>query len=712
MVGAGIAAFGAGRGAVVPHPAILTLLIGAVIVSELMSAFALLGHARRAGSSAFLLLAIAYLLPGLLAIPYILTFPGVFAANGLMGAARETSADLWVAWHAAFPALVLAAIVRLDGADDQSGATLVRRVTAPVVGAACAAGVLLTIGLIRFGDALPRLIAQGHPSHLATDAVFPMIAVLNVAALATLYARTRLRSIIDVWLFVALVASLLDSALGLLCARYSAGWYAGKFFMMVASTVMLGAFITEIGSLQKRLVKAKEQIEWSRDREQRVAQERLAHIATHDEYTGIFNRRRIEERCAAMVDAGTPGLVLFIEIDGLKEINDAYGRSSGDAVILEAASRLKRLIGATSSVARYSSKEFVVVAPGMSTTSEDAEAYALGMHAALCRPYVLTERSIDASVSIGVAIFPDDGNSSDDLLDSANAAEHRAKRDGGNVVRLFSREFTEEARSRRLFYDDLVLALERKEFFLQYQPIVDLRSGELVMAEALVRWRSPSRGLVSPADFIPLAEQTDLMLPLGEWVIEEAVRHVGVLRNVGNSIKVALNVSARQLQAAGFCDHLRETVAAGNVSSHDLELEVTESAAMTDASTAMDVLAECSASGFGIALDDFGTHYSSLTYLKRMPIDIVKVDRSFVSGLPTNEHDVAIVAGVLGLARGLHRMAVAEGVETQAQLSWLMRAGCEFAQGYFFARPMNIEDLLSWRSPALRGTGLRYAARG
>jgi EAL domain-containing protein (putative c-di-GMP-specific phosphodiesterase class I) len=294
-------------------------------------------------------------------------------------------------------------------------------------------------------------------------------------------------------------------------------------------------------------------------------------------------------------------------------------------------------------------------------------------------------------------MFPDDGASAEAVLDNADAAARQAGRTGGNTTLCYSREFFEDARARRRLQEDLSLALLRDEFVLLYQPILDLRTGKMEKVEALIRWMHPDRGLVLPNDFIPVAEQSGLMQLIGYWVIEEAVRQATAWVATGTPTRIAVNVSARQLDDRGFLNHLRRILEASHLPADLLELEITESAAMTDASLAQDVLEQCRALGLGISLDDFGTYYSSLTYLKRLPIDTVKIDRSFIAGLPFVKSDAAIVSGILGLAQALERTVVAEGIETEHQRVWLTRAGCAFGQGYLFGRPMTVAALLSWR---------------
>ncbi|MBV8150756.1 MAG: GGDEF domain-containing protein, partial [Candidatus Eremiobacteraeota bacterium] len=451
---------------------VLALALGAVVIAQTMSGFILLAQFVRTGTAWLALLAAGYFLPGFFAVAYAATFPGMVAS----GTHAQTAAYVWVAWHTAFPALVLAAIA----VRHRTPAIIVRRTRAAAVVtvAACAAAVgAVTLPLLAADGVLPPLVDGERYTAAATAVATPAMLALAAVTLALLARRSANRNTLAVWVSVALVASMLDAALGLECDRFSYGWYAGKLFMVLASTIMLAAFIGEVVRLQARLMRANEELELSHQRERRAVQQHLVHLSTHDELTGLYTRARIEERLRQAVSSsqrdGSSFAVLFASFDAFREINEAYGRASGDDTILEAAVRIRHALPRSAWVGRFGGDEFVIVLAGESTAAH-AERAAQRVHQALRLPFAIGERRIGLASSIGIARFPDDGASADALIDAANAAAHRAKRDGGNTIRFFSREFAEEARSRRALHDDLVAALTREEFFLEYQPIVDL----------------------------------------------------------------------------------------------------------------------------------------------------------------------------------------------------------------------------------------------
>jgi diguanylate cyclase (GGDEF)-like protein len=690
-----------GQGRAIEIPAILPLIVGCVVVSEIMSAYVLFAEFARSRLVWLVFVAAAYLLTAVLAVPYVLTFPEVFAPSGLLGASAQTALHVWVLWHLAFPALVLAAVlvgrlpydVRLERASTASLFIVLAIAAGVLVGSS--APVLSEI----FGKVLPDLIRERTFTAATTTVVLPLILALDVLALVVLYQRTRNRSAIVLWLFIALVASALDAVMGVLSSRYSYGWYVGKVFLVISSSVMLVGFIGETGKLRTRLGRANDDLKVTRERERYLAQERVHRLAHYDELTGLASRLQLGERLSELAIVPAPGnrfTVLFVSLVAFKGVNEQFGRVAADRVLTDVAARLTANVRHGDTVARFSGDEFVVLAPS-SLNQESAETLAETLRRALCAPFDVMDGVAHIAAAIGVAMFPDDGSSAEGVLDNADAAARQGKTAGGNRVTFYSRAFFEKARERRRLQDDLSIAILHDEFVLKYQPIVDLRTGELEKVEALIRWIHPERGTVPPNAFIPLAEQTGLMELIGYWVIEEAVRQASAWDAIGTPTRIAVNVSARQLDDRGFLPHLTRTLDEARISPKFLELEITESAAMTDASLAQDVLEQCRSLGLCIALDDFGTYYSSLTYLKRLPINCVKIDRSFIQGLPFVKSDAAIVSGILGLTRALERTAVAEGIETEQQRAWLARAGCEFGQGYLLGRPMSAAALSDWR---------------
>jgi diguanylate cyclase (GGDEF)-like protein len=705
MVAVALAMALIGRTAGRPVISVLPTVTGGVIVAELMSAYIIFSEFAKSRTRWLPFIGAAYGATALLAVPYLLTFPRVFVPHGLFGASDQTALELWMLWHIAFPTLVLLAVTAgMLPSDRRISCVAAPRVAAGTIGGCMMLAFAAPLLLIRYGTALPVLFDGTAFTPAAIRVVLPVIMVADAAALAVLFRRTGNRQRIAAWLFVALVASSLDTFLGLVCARYSTGWYAGKAFMMLSSTVMLGAFIREAAHLRGRLGCALEEVQRSREREHHLAQERLARVTSYDVLTGLPNRSHIEDQLRDLAlphKSHQPFAVLFISIDGVKAVNEQFGHAASDALLNEIAARLRKLVRASDALARFSAAEFVVVAGSVSSIS-DAETLGNALASAFRVSYDVDADAVMLNASVGVALYPEDAATTEELLDRADAAAQQARRVGANAVCAYSREFAEEARSRRRLQDELSSALLHDEFVLHYQPIVHLRSGALAKVEALIRWTHPQRGLVYPDSFIPTAEQTGLMCPIGYWVTGEAVRQASQWLHEGTPCRIAVNVSARQLEDAGFFEHLRELLRSTGLPPNLLELEITESAAMTDASLAQDELTRCRTLGVEISLDDFGTYYSSLTYLKRLPIDTVKIDQSFVQGLPFNKSDATIVSGIIGLARGLGRKLVAEGVESEEQRSWLLKAGCDYGQGYLFGRAMTVEALTRWRSARQR----------
>lgn len=701
VVAAALAVAFIGRTPGNPVASVVPAVTGGVIVADLMSAFILFSEFARSRIRWLPFLGAAYAASGLLAIPYLLTFPRVFSAHGLFGASDQTALELWMLWHIAFPALILlAATAGALPCDERISNSASPRVVAATILACIAVALAAPLLLIRFGAGIPLLFDGRSFTGITVRVVLPAILAVDFAALIVLLARTQNRHRIASWLFVALVASMLDAFLGLICDRYSIGWYVGKACMILSSTVMLGAFIREAANLRERLARALEEAQRARARESHLAHERLTRLTSYDELTGLPNRSRIESQVRNLTQPGGSGqhfAVLFVGVDGVKAVNERFGHAAGDAMLHRISARLRARVRSSDELARFSGDEFVVIAGSVSSIA-DAEMLGNELVAAFWEPFEVGADAIMLSAGVGIALYPEDAVNAEELLDRSDAAAHQARRVGENAVCAYSREFAQETRSRRRLVDELSSALLHQEFALHYQPIVDLHSGDLAKVEALIRWIHPERGIVYPDAFIGTAEQSGLMSLIGDWVLREAIRQSSQWLREGMPCRIAVNLSARQLEDAGFSEHLRELLNSSSLPPNLLELEVTESAAMADVSLAQDVLTRCHELGVELSLDDFGTFYSSLTYLKRLPFDTVKIDRSFVAGLPFNASDAAIVRGVIGLARGLRRTLVAEGIESQEQRSWLLRAGCEYGQGYLFGRPMTVQMLSRLRS--------------
>ena len=430
--------------------------------------------------------------------------------------------------------------------------------------------------------------------------------------------------------------------------------------------------------------------------ERENARGRLTWLAQFDALTGLPNRHRLgislEEAIAGAAQAGGRAGVMFIDLDRFKSVNDMLGHSAGDALLAQAGARLQACVGAAAVVARLGGDEFAVVLPQLAASGQ-AEAIAQCIVEALVQPFLLQGQQLFVSASVGIAAWPEDGIDAATLLKNADTAMYSAKQDGRNNYRFYRAEMNANAALRLQTESQLHLALERGEFELHYQPKVRLADDAVSGFEALLRWRHPERGLVAPGEFISILEETGLILPVGEWVIAEACRQIKAWSALYPSVPpVAINLSARQLAQAGFAGTVRSIVAQAAIDPCLLEFELTESMLMGDPESAVRILSCLKAQGMRLSVDDFGTGYSSLAYLKRFPLDALKIDRTFVRDLPDDADDAAITKAVISLAHSLNLKVVAEGVETVGHLDALRAYGCDEIQGYYISRPLPAAD--------------------
>jgi diguanylate cyclase (GGDEF)-like protein/PAS domain S-box-containing protein len=433
--------------------------------------------------------------------------------------------------------------------------------------------------------------------------------------------------------------------------------------------------------------------------ERKAAEQQIEYQAYHDALTGLANRRLFQEHLslALALAQRRERLVaaLFLDVDHFKVVNDSLGHSVGDELLRAVARRLKACVREGDSVARVGGDEFTIVLQEL-TSREDAALVATKVLRAVSQPVEVSGHRLFTTTSIGVAVFPDDGDDAETLLKNADAALYEAKAQGRNTFQMANRDIGHSTRERMSLESELHVALEQQQFDLLYQPQVDLDTMSMAGVEALIRWHHPERGVVLPEQFIPIAEELGLILPIGEWVIREACREARCMQQkAGPFFRIAVNLSARQFRDPALLSIVTSALEESGMDPSSLELEVTESVAMENVQLTMSTLQRFRDSGVTVAIDDFGTGQSSLSYLKRFPIDALKIDKGFVGDLPDKFEDAAIVSSIIQLANGLGLRVIAEGVEAEGQLEFLRENGCREAQGFYFGQPAPVEEILT-----------------
>jgi diguanylate cyclase (GGDEF)-like protein/PAS domain S-box-containing protein len=423
----------------------------------------------------------------------------------------------------------------------------------------------------------------------------------------------------------------------------------------------------------------------------------IRHMAHHDELTGLPNRSLLHERAAVAIEAAHQRhgrvAVMLIDLDRFKQINDSLGHHAGDVVLCAVAARLKHCLRSGDTVARMGGDEFVILLPDVNGTRQ-AERVADKLLRAMVEPVQAGPHRLAVTPSIGIACWPDDGEDLSTLLRNADTAMYACKNNGRNHYTLYTPQMHSASALRLALEGDLRQALERSELQLHYQPLVSLADGEVVGVEALLRWNHPVRGAVSPVDFIPIAEDTGLIVPIGEWVLRTACADMQRLqRETGRRLTVAVNLSPRQLRTPKLTETIADALASAGWPAELLKLEITESMVIENPDASVAAMQRLCAMGVGLAIDDFGTGHSSLSYLSRFPVAQLKIDRSFVRGLPGNEREAAIATAIVAMGHGLKLQVLAEGIETEAQRRFLHGLGCDLGQGWLFARPMPMDAL-------------------
>lgn len=427
-------------------------------------------------------------------------------------------------------------------------------------------------------------------------------------------------------------------------------------------------------------------------------QQKIEQLAYYDHLTGLHNRVLFKEQLRTALHVcqrdKTHFALMYLDLDHFKHINDTLGHEAGDKLLVEVANRIKECLREEDVIARLGGDEFSVLLHQVGS-AQYAYVVANKIIAALNRPLSLMGQEVVIGASIGITMLPDDSLQLDSLMKNADLAMYKAKEKGRNTFQFYTADMNDQIEKRLAMERDLRRALKNQEFELYYQPVIDLQTNKIVAAEALLRWHHPDKGMVSPLDFIPIAEESGLIVPIGKWVLRNAcLQAKNIQKALHFPLRIAVNVSARQLHDNGFVVAVASVLRDLRLAPEWLSVELTETTLMADGDKAIEQLRLIRALGVGIAIDDFGTGYSSLSYLKRLPVDTLKIDRTFVEGLPDNEEDCAIATLIGAMANSLKYKVIVEGVENAEQLEFLMRCGCGYAQGFLFSRPVPADQLL------------------
>jgi len=429
--------------------------------------------------------------------------------------------------------------------------------------------------------------------------------------------------------------------------------------------------------------------------ERRRAEQRAQYLANYDVLTGLPNRFLMQDRLSqAIAHAHRNRLrvaLMHIDLDRFKVVNETLGHYVGDALLKQAAERLRRACKGAETVARVGGDEFTIAFPHV-TSLQSLSAAAEVMLDDLAKPFPSEGQDLFVSASVGISLYPDDAGSVDELIKHADAAMSTAKHLGRNTFQFFTPGMNQEVQDRMLIEAGLRAAIQRGEFALLFQPKIDLATRRIFGAEALLRWKHPKLGQISPSRFVPVAEEAGLVGQIGEWVLHNACLQIRQWQDAGYRLQVGVNVSARQFQDYDVAELVRDIMRDTGVIASHLEIELTESAVMSDPKASIVTLERLASLGVQIAIDDFGTGYSSLSYLKRLPLDVLKIDQSFVRDISTDKDDAAITSAIIALTHNLGLRTIAEGVETAEQLAFLEGHGCDEVQGFLFSRPLTPEE--------------------
>ncbi len=432
-------------------------------------------------------------------------------------------------------------------------------------------------------------------------------------------------------------------------------------------------------------------------KKEKIARDKLDYYANHDSLTSLANRHAFTNKMTALIQEKKESKIalLFMDLDSFKTVNDSLGHTIGDMLLQQVSLRIKENLSSYEMFSRFGGDEFAIVFKGANCV-EDAKDSAIIIHDIFQKPFVLNKYEVYTSASIGISCYPENASNSETLLQNADIAMYNSKQSGRRQYSLYTKEMLNISTNRLVLESELYKALDNEELFLLYQPQISLVDDKLVGVEALIRWQHPTKGLISPIEFIPIAEDNGLIIPIGKWIMDSACKQLSLWSQTKmKDVTLSINISAKQILHQNLCVYLEDSIEKHGIDSSLLELEITESVVMENINDTIAILRNMKRLGVSIAIDDFGTGYSSLSYLKKLPIDKLKIDREFIKDIPNDKDDIAITNAIISLAKSLSLKIIAEGPETLEQIEFLKHSKCDIAQGYYYSKPIASQEVES-----------------